>query len=498
MFKKLAGMKKLILFFGVICFSCALFAERPLIRCTTGNLKWILSDNGTLIISGQGNMPNYDTPDKEAPWYKYGKYAIRTVLINKGITSIGDFAFKDCSYLKSVIISGSVTSIGDHAFDDCTGLTSVTIPKGVISIGNYAFSGCKSLTSVIISNSVTNIGKNPFSSCINLESIYVASDNQSYISIDDVLFDKKLTRIICYAGGKEGVYAIPSSVTSIGDEAFMKCTGLTSIFIPNSITSISFNAFYGCVSLTSITIPDSVTSIGDGAFGGCTGLTSVVIPNSVTHIGYNTFSNCSGLTSITIPNSVTQIEPPAFNKCKNLKSFHVASDNPVYIDIDGIIFSRDLTKIILFPAGRKGAYTIPSSVTSIGYRAFCNCSNLTSVVIPNSVTNICYGAFSDCSGLTSITIPGSVTSIEDYAFSGCFSLTSIDIPKSVTSLGKIFYTTLPELSNITVNWESPIKINDNALMGVLLSTTLHVPFGTKSLYQRAEGWHKFNIVEQSE
>ena len=146
-----------------------------------------------------------------------------------------------------------VTSIGNYAFYDCSGLTSVTIPNSVTSIGNSAFSDCSGLTSITIPNSVTSIGSNAFYYCTGLTSVI-----------------------------------IPNSVTSIGDYAFY-CSGLTSITIPNSVTSIGSNAFYYCTGLTSVTIGNSVTSIGDRAFQYCFGLTSVTIPNSVTSIGYAAF-----------------------------------------------------------------------------------------------------------------------------------------------------------------------------------------------------------------
>ena len=210
------------------------------------------------------------------------------------------------------------------------------------------------------------------------------------------------------------------SVTSIGYDAFFKCTGLTSVTIPNSVTSIGDNAFYGCTGLTSVTIPNSVTSIGRYAFYGCTGLTSVTIPNSVTSIGNYAFTKCTGLTSVTIPNSVTSIGDGAFYGCTGLP----VENNLRYADNTYLVGVADKT---------LSTYTIKEGTKWIGANAFENCTGLTSIEIPNSVTSIGGLAFSRCTGLTSVNIPNSVTSIGEYAFTNCTGLTSIVIPSGVSN-----------------------------------------------------------------
>ena len=247
---------------------------------------------------------------------------IKKVLIEDGVTSIGDFAFCGCLGLTSVTIPNSVTSIGEAAFYDCLCLTSVTIPNSVTSIGESAFHGCKRLTSITIPNSVTSIGEKDFEGCTGLTSV-----------------------------------TIPNSVTSIGFSAFVGCSGLTSVTIPNSVTSIGDYAFYNCSCLTSLTIGNSVTSIGYSAFCDCSGITSVSIPNSVTSIGEKAFYGCSSLTSLTIPNSVTSIGKNVFYGCSGVKEIYSWNPTPPQAYSNSSFGNMNIQHAKLFvPEGAGDAY----------------------------------------------------------------------------------------------------------------------------------------------
>ncbi len=412
---------------------------------TTGDCTWSL-DGTVLTISGNGAMANYSY-NSTLPWGKN----ITEVIIETGVTSIGNYAFNGCSSLASITIPDSVTSIGEGAFYDCSALSSITIGDGVTSIGDWAFAGCTSLTSVTIPDSVTSIGSSPFSGCSSLKSVYI-TDIAAWCNIK---FSSSYANPMCYA---ENLYLngklvtkieIPDGVTSIDDYAFQGCSSLSSITIPDSVTSIGEGTFYDCSALSSITIPDGVTSIGDWAFYNCRALSSITIPDSVTSIGDWAFDWCTSLTSITIPDSVTSIGEIAFSDCSSLTSITIPDS---VTSIGDLVFSNcySLTSI-----------TIPDSVTSIGDFAFYNCSALSSITIPDSVTSIGDSAFAYCNSLSSITIPDSVTSIGDYAFERCRSLASITIPKSVTSISDNAFAYCSALSSITIP-DSVTSIGDDA------------------------------------
>ena len=343
----------------------------------------------------------------------------------------------------------SVTDIGDSAFYNCTGLTSVTFDGNAPTAGTGAFanvaSGCKAIVDPTkedwpaegeLWNGLT-IEYKPVPDGIVK---YKASDGAWHEDTADIRngtfngFANKSNAVEAIIPSKD---ASGNDVTSIGEWAFIRCSGLTNVRIPDSVTSIGEWAFGYCSGLTSVVIPNSVTSIGDCAFSGCSGLMSVTIPDGVTSIGEQAFANCSGLTSVTIPDSVTSIGNGAFMHC-------------------------GLTSV-----------TIGGGAESIGNSAFAYCASLASVTIPDSVTNIGLYAFGDCSGLTSVTISNGVESIQNSTFMNCTSLTSVIIPDSVTSIGNDTFHGCSKLASVTIP-DSVTNIGDYAFMdcGGLASVTI--------------------------
>lgn len=341
-------------------------------------------------------------------------------------------------------IPQGVEIIGENAFHYKYLNQDITIPEGVKRIERAAFQEA-GLTGVSIPNSIEYIGYSAFS-VVLFETggnyynggRYLGNSSNPYVVLGSV------------ENSDCSSFTIHSNTKIICDQAFQNCRSLSSITIPNGVVGIGDSAFYNCTSLNGITIPSTVTSIGDSAFYNCGSLNGITIPSSVTSIGDYAFDGCIGLSSITIPSSVTNIGGDAFRGCGGLSSIVVESGNTVYDSRDNCnAIIRTSTNSLI--AGCKNT-SIPNSVTSIGYSAFYNCSELTSVAIPSSVTIIGGYAFYGCSGLISIALPDSVTSIGYSAFSNCIGLTSITIPSSVTSIGSsAFYNchALVEVYNLS-------------------------------------------------
>ena len=472
------------------------------ITVETGNLNYS-SENGVLFNKNKSELIKYPNGKTDAAY-----------TVPNGVINITSNAFSECNFFTNVTIPTSVTSIEAGAFSQCDSLTSILIPDGVTSIGEVAFRYCDSLTSIMIPDSVSSIGGWAFSNTAYYDNkdnwdndvLYIGSHcidaitsiSGNYIIKDGIktIADSAFSQCISLMG-----ITIPDSVTSIGSGAFAYCDSLTSITIPNSVTSIGDSAFYDtayynnadnwdndvlyignhcieanynisgdytikagtktiadsafswCDSLTSITIPDSVTCIARKAFWDCDSLASITIPNSVTSIEDTAFYSCDSLESITIPNSVTSIGDRVYGWCTSLTGITVGSGNPNYSSVNGVLFDKNKTKLIQYPAGKTDtAYTVPSSVTRIEDDAFSNCNSLTSITIPDSVTSIGEEAFGWCS--SDLTIYGYADSYaETYALENnipFYAIELIEDTQTGVSVAGSSADVLPDNTQLTV------------------------------------------------
>ncbi len=442
------------------------------------NATWTYdTETQTLTISGTGKMADYSyKSNNRCPWYNISK-DIKTVVINQGITSIGNYAFVYCNNLTSVTIPEGVTKIADCAFDSYY-LTSVTIPENVEYIGNSAFFN---VPNIVYHGSLTNDNRAGWG----------AFSINGYIEGDFVYADNTKKEIRRYFGNDSEV-TIPDGVTSIGGSAFNR---------------------YGMPEVTAVIIPESVTSIGEYAFGNCS-LTSIIIPESVTSIGRDAFRNCN-LTALVIPQNVTSIGKLAFEGNKNLKCIYFNND-PEKLEMGGQSFSYEQTKLIVSPSTfdiwtEKFEYLLQNGIFSIEGEEFeqdniiyqlCidgtamvtgHTNNLPAeIVIPSTITknNVVYNvttigkeAFYYCDNLTSVTIPEGVTSIGTEAFYGCKYLESVNIPKGVKRIGNLAFACTGKLTSAIIP-EGVTTIGKAVFYNTRI-TTLSVPESVTSIGERA-------------
>lgn len=438
------------------------------------NLTWTLDYEGTLSISGTGNMDNYSYSSL-APWESM-KESIRVVEIDSGVASIGNMAFNECTNLTSVKFPGSVTKMGSSSFNGCTNLegvyitdlaawcnisysswssnplyyaeklyvngvlaTDIIIPDGVTKISNYAFYYCRSLTSITLPDGIKSIGEMAFEECTSLVSI-----------------------------------TIPSGLEEIYSYAFMNCTKLANVYVPDDASwcNIKFknryaNPLYYAKKLyinetlaTDIVIPNGITSIGDYTFCYCN-IKSVDIPVSVKTIGYGAFTGCTSLSDVYYSGNETdwaavsiKSENESLSRAKkhyidDVLLFSLRADGNSYevtgykdterysINIPSTYNGLPVTEIgaCAFQESYFTSITIPDSVTSIGYCAFVACMLLKTVTLPSGLKSISDSLFAECWSLENVKIPEGVTGIGSYAFQNCTSLKSLTIPDTVTYLG---------------------------------------------------------------
>ena len=317
----------------------------------------------------------------------------------------------------------------------------------VVGIGEYAFYNCFRLEGVTIPESVTAIGQYAFQSCDGLKSVHISSLTAwCQIKFDYNANPLRQAHELYLNGERVTKLVIPEGVTSIGDDAFAGCTGLTEVTIHDGVTAIGGSAFSGCSGLTGVTIPSHVTDIGDSAFSDCSGLTEMVIPHSVKAIGVGVFKRCNRLTKITVDSG----------------NAHYRSQNDLLLTRDG----RTLVQ------GVNGAVTIPSGVTVIAESAFEGYDGLTQVTLPAGVEVIGPNAFYRCGGLTDVAIPVGVEVIGPEAFYWCNGLADVVIPASVTNIGQRAFATRGRLKTISVEAGNEVYSSRNGMLLTKDGTTL--------------------------
>ncbi len=499
------------------------------------NVKWELSQEGVLTIFGQGPMTDF-AHSSDTPWAAYidGKdnFRILSVVIQQGVTTVGNNAFSACRRLSSVTLPSSLTAIGNDAFSGCSDLESLTIPGTVTSIGKKAFSSCVNLTTLTIESGVQIIKAEAFS----LSGLTTISLPKTVTQIDTKAFYGCASLRTANLPGvtKIGTRAFESctslstvtlqALTTISQSSFESCSSLSNLTLPASLVAIGDRAFYGCSSITSVTLPDSVTHLGSYTFYDATGLTAVTLGNGLTTINEGVFENCASLSKVTLGNAISSIGERAFTGCESLTSlalpksvryiadkaigYYYREDYGTYskfsameiigyrpsvaqryaaanafsfqslgtIDIDGGSFGENLTWSI---NTETGVLMISGKGAMLDFAAFeqapwfLYADYLKAVVIASGVTHVGACSFEDCSSITSITISGSVKSIGDYAFAGT-AIENLVLPISVTTIGDGAFEGCAKLRNVSLP-DKLDAIGANAFRAPNALTSLYIP-----------------------
>ena len=388
--------------------------------------------------------------------------------------------FGDAEKTDTVIIPETVQKMGNYVFMNCEKIKNIKLPSNLKSIGKTCFQGCISLTGLFIPQSVESIGGGIFGDCDALQSVEIEDENNNFIFKDGILYDVKngilvsavnslipekvivdeCTKTIDYYAFADcnNLYEIeiPQGVVNIGEKAFARLDNLKNIDIPDSVTNITTLAFYRCNGLVSVQVPGSVTAIKNGTFRECNNLKKVILnegvtkidgsafifcssleqiklPQSLVSIGSGAFDNCTSLISVELPDNAI-ISSDTFKECKNLSDIVISDTNNNYIVKNGILYNKNMTRILCYPAGIKDTeFSVPDTVKTIGDFAFYGAKVLESVDIPDSVIAINTNAFGECSGLKEVVIPDSVTSMGEAVFYKCTSLEKVKLSVNITS-----------------------------------------------------------------
>ena len=454
----------------------------------------LFNGNGTQLLYFPNRSGEYVVPDAVTTigTNVFRGRSITKITLGANVTSIGDYAFYSCGSLKEVVFTSSTAAagltVGDYAFGECDSLSVISLPVGTTSIGSHAFYRCDALTSFTIPEGVTSIGEmafaesaltsisipstvtymgeaksgtdgdyyyfDVFSGCTSLASVTVDAANNSYASVDGVLYAKTVIDVngdltaadnyyisaLAYCPvQKSGVVDVPSTVRAIWQNAF---------YGNQKVTEVTFSEGLKEVSHGEVVIPAELT-LSQGAFQSCAALAKVTLPEGVSTIGAQTFYQCNALTDISIPSTVSYIAPRAFEACLALANVTFAET--------------------------------PEGQTAVA------------LVIGDSASSNSYGVFTGCQAITSLTLPERTTELGRYAFQGCIGLTTLHLPSTLTSIGQYAFQNVP-LNSLTFAEGSQLKeIGSNAFNKSLLPT-ISLPEGLETIGSSAFAYSKLQSI----
>lgn len=401
----------------------ALLAEEDILAQGTcgaegdgSNVTWVLTTDGTLILSGTGAVAAYEKR-KDTPWGDYNDQILR-VEVQKGITSVSGFC--SCYELQEVSLPEGLISIGKLTFMDCQKLQEIRLPKSLKTLGDGTFAGCHALPEIELPEDLETVGEGALMNCLSLTSVVIPA---SVTEMGDRPFsgDWALKTV-----------EIKGNVPRLSNYSFHECDALQEVLITGGVETIEERAFYNLNSLERVQIAGGLKTIGKLAFWSCDKLTTVSLPDGVTSIGENAFQNCVSLTTINLPDSITTIGMEAF-------------------------YGTKLT----------GPLNIPSSLVSLGNDAFHGCGGITGTLLfPGTLEYISTDAFAGCSGIEEIILPRGVLFIGDGAFNNCSGVQRLWLTNSIQGIGVNAFNGMKNLKKIYFSgslwdWDTGIQWADD-------------------------------------
>ena len=417
--------------------------------------------------------------------------SIEKVSIPEGVTTLDSFAFDSCENLESINIPSTVTFIGHGTFRNCSSLKEIEIPDNITRLYFSTFEGCSSLESVKLPENLTQIDSYVFRDCSSLIEISIP-ENLVEISGDDVFSGcSRLKKV-----------KLPSKLTNIKNGTFYNCMSLTDISFPSSVKTIGDYAFSGCSSLTVITLPDNIEKMGKRVFKGCINLEKInltvsnanyiidndaiyekntnnlvtytsgskqknfIIKDGVTEIDAQILFDCINTEIITLPESLVDFKyniysSDGMSECENLKAINISDNNTLYRSIDGVLYSKDLSNLIVFPANKTDSYVISDKTVTIGNSAFAGNDKMTSIDIPSNVKSIESMAFGGCKNLKDVKLNEGLANIGSNAFIACDNLENIEIPDSVQEMASGVFLDCKLLKNVKLS--SNMKVLEDTM-----------------------------------
>lgn|GEM_PF-6863526 len=352
------------------------------------NLPNTLSNIGAHAFEGCKSLTSISIPTNVTKINEntfYNCTALQTVQLG-AVKNIADYAFYNCSSLHNIIFPNALNTIGKSAFEK-SGLVAINLPNSMNTIGESAFRNCTLLNNAYVPTSVTSLPDNVFYNCFSLRDVSIAGVTE----INNHTF-RSCTALVSIT--------LSNNLTKIGAYAFGDCSSLQNIPLPGSLKTIGNNAFDRCTSLKSITLPSSLTSLGDYSFRHCSALEEVYNNSSIKSINKTIFDECVGLLTVSIPSTVTSIDIDAFRTCTRLNAIEVDPSNGTFSSIDGVLYSKNMQKLILFPSGKSvEIFWIHEGTTEIGSHSVYGASNIKAIHIPDSVRIIRAYAFQNISDL---------------------------------------------------------------------------------------------------